>query len=261
MPAGIDALLGDLDDWARRSPHRPAGHAYGSDPEQVAELRLPAGPGPHPVAVLLHGGFWRARFSARLTAALACDLTDRGWASWNAEYRRAGNGGGPIETLDDVAAAIAALRGLDAPLDLDRVVVIGHSAGGQLGLCAAAAAPVRVRCVVALAPICDLVATARDGLGEDAAVAWVGATAEQAPELYAHADPSAHLPTGVDSLLVHGDADQRVPIAQSRAYQAAARAAGDRCELLELPGADHFAPILPWSDAWAAVAARLPGLG
>ena len=155
-------------------------------------------------------------------------------------------------------AAIGALAGLDASLDLARGVVIGHSAGGQLGLCCATTAPVRA--VVSLGGVCDLVAAARDGLGDGAALAFTGATPDERPDLYALAAPLAQWPTGARTLLIHGDADQRVPVDQSRRYAAAARAAGDRCELLELTGTDHFAPILPWSAAWAEIAARIDRL-
>src|SRR5690349_11019596 len=132
----------------------PRTHAYGPDPEQVADLLLPAGEGPHPVAVLLHGGFWRARFTRSTMAALAVDLADRGWATWNVEYRRVDNGGGVPETLDDVRTAIAKLADLREPLRTAGVVIIGHSAGGQLGLCVADARAVAA--VVSLAGVCDL---------------------------------------------------------------------------------------------------------
>jgi acetyl esterase/lipase len=207
------------------------------------------------VAVLLHGGFWRARFTRSLMSALAVDLATRGWATWNIEFRRAGNGGGVPGTLDDVRAAIAGLGAVEAPVHRDRLVLVGHSAGGQLALCMAGLP--EVTAVVSLAGVCDLVAADREGLGEGAAAQFVGATSAERPDVYALADPMALLPSGVEVLLAHGDADERVPVEQSRRYARAAGTAGDRCELLELPGVDHFALIDPRSDAWAAVAARL----
>lgn len=249
-----DALLGELDDWAAASGRVPRTCRYGDGPDQVADLLAPDGPGPHPVAVLLHGGFWRARFTRRPMAALAADLAGRGWATWNVEYRRVGAGGGVPQTLDDVGAVIERLdegRGL---------TLIGHSAGGQLALCAAGLPAVTA--VVSLAGVCDLAAAAGERLGDGAALAFAGGTPAERPEAYAAADPLRRLPTGAEVLLVHGDADERVPVDHSRRYVRAARAAGDRCALLELPGVGHFPLIDPRSTAWAAVTQRLgaPGL-
>ncbi|MFL5860127.1 MAG: alpha/beta hydrolase family protein [Solirubrobacteraceae bacterium] len=248
----LEALLDELADLAAAGA-QPGTHVYGSDPEQVADLLMPPADGAHPVAVLLHGGFWRARFTKSLMAALAADLAARGWATWNVEYRRAGNGGGVPETLDDVRAALAALHRVPAPLDLARVVVIGHSAGGQLGLCVADE-PV-VKAVVSLAGVCDLAAAFADGIGQSAVRDFIGAGPQERPDAYRLADPLARIPAGVPVLLIHGDADQRVPVRYSRRY---VEAAGDaRCELLELAGVDHFALIDPRTSAWAQTAARL----
>ncbi|HEY5428562.1 MAG TPA: alpha/beta fold hydrolase, partial [Solirubrobacteraceae bacterium] len=231
---------------------------YGDHPEQTADLLLPAGAGPHRVAVLLHGGFWRTRFTQALMAALGADLAARGWATWNVEYRRAGSDGGVPETIDDVRAAIRAVPQLGAPLDTSAVVIVGHSAGGQLGLCVADE-PL-VGAVVSLAGVCDLRAAARERIGEDAARQFVGATPAQRPDAYALADPLSRLPAGIPLLLAHGDADARVPVAHSRRYARAACRAGDRCELVELRGVDHFELIDPRTSAWTAVADRIPAL-
>ncbi len=255
---GLQAFLGGLADWVATQDREPQTYRYGSGPEQEADLYLPNGDGPHPVVVVLHGGFWRARFTRAIMAALAVDLADRGWAAWNVEYRRVGNGGGIPETLDDARAAIEALPGVDAELDCDRLVVIGHSAGGQLGLCVA---DVRsVAAVVSLAGVCDLSSGLLEGIGDDAVREFLGGGLDTRAGAYALADPLGLLPSGVNVLLVHGDADDRVPVEQSRRYERAARAAGDTCELLELPGVDHFALIDPRSQAWANVVTRLKPL-
>lgn len=264
----VQALLGKLAAFVAEAGVTRVTHPYGRTPEQVAELVLPPdGRTPHPVAVLLHGGFWRARFDRSTMAALAVDLARRGWASWNVEYRRAGTGGGPLEAITDARSAIAHLERVHEPLDLDRIVLVGHSAGAQLALCAVGALagpenvrPPRASAVVCLAGVCDLESAAREGIGEGATVQFMGGTPEEVPELYAAADPIRRLPSGARVLLVHGDRDGRVPLEQSRAYLRAARHEGERCELLELPGTDHFDLIDPSSEAWAAVAERLPEL-
>ena len=193
----------------------------------------PTGSGPFPVAVVLHGGSWQPRYGKITTRPLSADLARRGWAAWNVEYRRLGaEGGGWPATFDDVAAAIDHLATLgDARLDLGRVALVGHSAGGQLALWAAArpglpaGAPgaepaVVARRVIGLAPVTDLVragATAR---------ALLGGTPEQAPDRWAQADPLQRVPLSVPVVLVHPADDETVPVQRSRDYAAAARAAG-----------------------------------
>ena len=254
----VAALIDDLTRWAEANGRTAQTHAYGGDPEQTADLLLPDGDGPHPTAMLLHGGFWRTRFTRALMAALAADLANRGWAAWNVEYRRVGSGGGIPETLDDVRAAIQALPHVKAPLRTAGIVIIGHSAGGQLGLCVAD--DPLIGSVVSLAGVCDLRAAVLERIGENAALEFIGAMPAQRPDAYALADPLSRLPSGIPVLLAHGDADARVPVQQSRRYAQSARQAGDRCELLELRGVDHFDLIDPRSRAWTAVAGRLPAL-
>jgi len=239
---------------------RPAGHAYGPGPSQRADLHVPRGPGPFPVAVLLHGGYWQARFGKLVCRPLAADLVRRGWAAWNLEYRRLGSGrgggGGWPATFEDVADGIDALATLGDPrLDLERVALVGHSAGGQLALWAArrtllpagavgSAPAVRPRAVVALAPVTDL---ARAGVH---ARALIGGTPDQVPERWRQADPRQAGPIPVPGLLVHPDGDLTVSPARSREY---AQAVGG-VELVQPAGEVHRDPIDPSSASWHAAA-------
>ena len=240
-------------------------HRYGSHFHQLADLVLPAGDGPFPVAVVLHGGFWREQHSLDLTDDLARDLARRGFAAWNVEFRRVGevSEGGYPTTLEDVAAAIDALAGLDAPLDLGRVVAVGHSAGGQLALWAAAREAPAVSLVgaVAQAGVSDLREADRLQLGEGATAAFMGGHADDVPERYADASPVERLPLRVPQLLVHGEADARVPADMSRRYAEAARAADDEVELVLRPGEDHFVHLEPAGGAWADVVRWLERFG
>ncbi|HET7043872.1 MAG TPA: alpha/beta hydrolase [Gaiellaceae bacterium] len=250
----LPAFFAELGSWAAERDRPAQRHAYGPHPDQHAELRLPDGEGPHRVVVVIHGGFWRAEYTKANTTAVAVALAAAGWATWNVEYRRVGSGGGYPETLDDVAAARAALHHVGAALDLDAVGSLGHSAGGHLALWLAAEG--RVSSAVALAGVCDLAAGAAAGLGDDAVAGFLGG----APDAHGDADPARRLPLGVPLLLVHGSEDDRVPAGHSRAFAAAARAAGDDCRLLELDGVGHFEPIDPRSSAWPEIVAALAAL-
>jgi acetyl esterase/lipase len=223
---------------------------YGDDRSQFGELSLPSGT-PKGVAVVIHGGFWRARYDLDLGRPLAVSLAGHGWAAWNIEYRRAGNGGGSPETMDDVAAAIDALADHDVPRD--RVVTIGHSAGGHLATWAASRGrhrrwPERVAVtgVIAQAGVLDLRAAYDEHLGDGAVEAFLGhppGTADDA------VDPARQIPLDVPVHCIHGVADDTVPVTQSRSYVAAARAAGAHAELTEVDG-DHFVVIDADSDVW-----------
>jgi acetyl esterase/lipase len=230
-------------------------HRYGSHPHQLCVLKTPADGGPHPVAVVIHGGFWRARYAMDLMDGLCDDLVARGWATWNVEYRRLDEGGGFPATLDDVAAAVDALADVDAPLDLGRAVAIGHSAGGHLALCAAGRRDARVTLAGAVgqAAVSDLREAHRLGLSNDVVEQFLGGGPDEVPERYAAASPIERVPTGVPVLLVHGEADENVPVGLTLRYAAAARAAGDRVEVVLRSADGHFEHIDPGSAAWAAV--------
>jgi acetyl esterase/lipase len=247
---------------------RGVAHSYGRDRSQRGDLHMPAGPGPHPVVVLVHGGSWRKRYGKLVMRALARDLRRRGWAAWNIEYRRVGGGGGWPATFADVAAAIDHLDGLHPALDLARVDVLGHSAGGHLALWAAgrerlpSGAPgasggrprVRLRRAISLAGVCDLAGAYRDWHG-GAVRALMGGSPERMPERYAVGDPLRNVPLAMPVLLVHGVVDQTVSVDLSRNYARAALAAGGDVELVEIEGAagEHRAYIDPRGAAWAPV--------
>jgi acetyl esterase/lipase len=240
----------------------PVRAAYGSGPDQFLELTLPVGTAPAPVAVVLHGGFWRARHGVELARPLAADLAARGWAAVAVEYRRVGAGGGWPATLDDVAAALDALPDLPdaARLDLTDVTVIGHSTGGHLAAWAAgrgrlpagapgAAPRIAVTAAVLQAGVLDLTAAVAADLGAGATVGFLGGAPPEVPDRYAIADPVRLLPTGVTVLCVHGEADTTVPLDQSERFAEAARATGDTVEVVVVP-ADHMAVIDPAGEAW-----------
>jgi acetyl esterase/lipase len=252
-------------DYAAPGPLPVVTYEYGTAGSQSVELRVPARAGPHPVVVLIHGGFWRRPWRADLMNAVAVDLALRGVATWNLEYRRLEiSGGGWPGTFEDVAAGIDTLASVagDHALDTSRVVTAGHSAGGQLALWVCAAGRdgmpgvlprVRPVGVVSLAGIVDLSLAAQQHLGGDATQALLGGDPDQQPERYRLASPSSLLPLGVPQLLVHGELDEAVPPAVSDAYAVAALSAGDEVELLRLPGVAHAALIDPLQAFWQPI--------
>lgn len=228
--------------------------AYGSDANQFADLRLPKGKGPHALAILIHGGFWRAKYDLGYAGHLCAALTGRGIATANLEYRRVGNaGGGWPGTFADVRAGYqflvqnAAKYGFDAR----RVVAMGHSAGGQLGLCLAAHES-GVKVVVSLAGVVDLQRAYALHLSNDAVVEFLGGTPAEVADHYKEADPMK-LAIRTRQWLVHGVEDDTVPPAFSRDYVAAKQKVKEDARLVEIAGAGHFEVVDPRSAAWKEV--------
>lgn len=231
--------------------------AYGPDPDQAGDLYLPETPDA-PLVCLFHGGFWRMPYGREELSPVAGDLCRRGLAVWNLEYRRVGpEGHGWPATFQDVDAAIAhlpALRREHPRVDLRRVVLVGHSAGGHLAFWAASrhhrSAPATgPAAVIGLAPLLDLLAAHASGLGNNAVEALLGGSPSDVPERYEQASPRALLPLGLRQYVIHGDADLAVPLSLSQAYVGAARRAGDDATCIALAGTDHMAFLDPHSEA------------
>jgi acetyl esterase/lipase len=229
-------------------------HRYGDHPDQHGELFLPRGEPRAGVAVVLHGGFWRARYDRRLMDGLCEDLARAGLPVWNLEYRRLPEGGWP-ETFADVAAGIDAIA--EIGLDSSRVAAIGHSAGAHLALWAAARPATEPRVpvthVVSQAGVADLREAARLELSSGVVHDFLGGTPDEVPERYAVASPAELLPLGVPQLLVHGGRDRTVPASISRDYAERALAAGDDVELVIDRRGGHFEHLDPASELWRAV--------
>lgn len=251
--------------------------AYGEAAPQFGELRLPAGRGPFPVVVLIHGGCWLQQFDYRHATRVADALLPLGVAVWTIEYRRLGDdGGGWPHTLLDVARATDHLRVLaqTQPLDLGRVIAMGHSAGGQLALWLAARAqlpadsplyrpdPLPLRGVLGLAPITDLAAYRIGPAGSchSAVEPLLGGTPEEQPARYAQASPLALLPLGVPQQLVQGARDPIVAADSVAAYARAAQAQGDTVALHTVDAAGHFELVAPGSVAWPVITRALQAL-
>ena len=238
---------------------------YGEDANQFIDLYLPEKGGLHPVVIMIHGGCWGERYTAKPLGGICRALTNDGFAVWNIEYRRNGNGGGYPDTLLDVAQAADLLRSAAAEyqLDLTDVVVVGHSAGGQLALWLAGrnrlaptspvynANPLPVRGVVCLAGVIDLVNAVDQGICGDNLPLFMGGKPEAVPDHYQNASPMALLPLRVRQIHVVGDTDENM--ANVQPYLEAASAAGDDVKLIVPANTGHFEVVVTNTPAWEVV--------
>jgi pimeloyl-ACP methyl ester carboxylesterase len=250
-------------------------HNYGDDPSQWGELflpELPGGAGHRGVVVVIHGGYWRSKYGAELGEPLAADLAGHGFAAWNLEYRRAGNGGGWPFTFQDILAGIDKLADLAGPyaLDLAKVVALGHSAGGHLAVWAAGrdrlgqlgleaehrevgASPggVRLTGVVSQSGVLNLAAAEELNLSDGAVANLLGGPSSDLPGRHRYADPMAALPLTVPVYAVHATDDADVPLGMSASYVEGSKSGPVGAQLVLVPG-DHFALIDPAAEAYVA---------
>ena len=255
-------------------PMRPPDHrlAYGDDASQIGELRLPAGRGPHPVVVLVHGGCWKAEYAtSRDLAPMGDALKDEGIASWNIEYRRLRQpGSGWPGTYLDVGRAVDHLRQLVTThaLDLTRVAILGHSAGGHLAMWTGTrhrlpptsslhvATPLPIRGVINLAGTIDMaenISTMETECHDTVVTGMLGGTPAAVPERYRETSASAMLPLGIRQILIWGEHENFVPLSLAQRHIDAATRAGDHARLVIVPAVGHFESANPRSSAWPAV--------
>ncbi|MEX1004055.1 MAG: type II 3-dehydroquinate dehydratase [Acidimicrobiia bacterium] len=248
-PACVGAIYGRGVDgyrWAlRHLVHRQEWPVevmrYADHPDATIDVRRPRDDPPHAAVIFVHGGFWRHMWTKDTMEGIAIDLARRGYLTANIEYRRVGTGGGWPATLDDVAGAISHVAALE---DVDRFAVIGHSAGAQLAMMAADVVDVAFL-PVALGGILDMTAAVREGLDAGAVAAFLGETPpEDASPLTASVGPA---------LVVHGSADDRVPVSHSRTFAAS----NPQVEYLELADVGHFEFLERSSTAWNHVVNHL----
>jgi acetyl esterase/lipase len=265
----------------QKLPARPPDHRleYGTDPNQFGELRLPAGRGPHPVAVLVHGGCWKAEYATlRDLAPMGDALKDNAIATWNIEYRRPRQqGSGWPGTYLDVGHAIDFLRQLATkfPLDLSRVIVVGHSAGGHLAMWSGARGrlssnntlhipdPLPLRGVINLAGTIDMtenIEHMESQCRDNVVTTLLGGTPSVVPERYKEVSATATLPLRVPQVLIWGEHEDFVPLPLAQRYVNRATEAGDKARLIIVPAIGHFESASPASSAWPSVLGALRSL-
>jgi acetyl esterase/lipase len=236
---------------------------YANHPDGLIEVYLPPGigrpPRPAPLVVLIHGGFWGTQYDRMHLRPLAYALASDGLVVASVEYRRIGTGGWPAtrQDIETATACVAELFDEVAPGHIDRTapyVLAGHSAGGHLALWAGLHAGAdRVRRVVALAPVSDLVRATEINLADGAVPALLGGAPHDRPHAYADADVLHRLDGQVAVTLIHGSDDLQVPVEMNRHV---ART-HPHVDYVELPGIEHFALIDPRSPAYPVVLAAL----
>ncbi|WP_144140068.1 alpha/beta hydrolase family protein [Paraburkholderia sp. BCC1884] len=266
----------DVQDYlAISGPNPQATFAYGTAPSQKVEFFHPEGRGPFPVAILIHGGCWLTRYGGLAQfRMLAAALARQGVATWNIEYRRVDEaGGGYPGTYRDIAAAVDLLADKAPQLDLDlqRIVAVGHSAGAQLALWAAARArlpessalfeptPLHIPTVISVGGLPDLQGNAST-ISRSCRIdptSLTGAPTNARPDVFADTSPAALLPDGVDTIGINGSRDTIAPPAIAQAFKALARASGDRARTSVVEGADHLDEATTTSPVWPVLDADI----
>lgn len=244
---------------------------YGNHQSQFGVLRLPEFPKSCPVVITIHGGFWQSKYNLEENDPIVEDLTRRGYATWNIEYRRVGEeGGGWTGTFNDVIDAVNHLTKIEERfnLDLSHVVALGHSAGGHLALWLASQIDkvqndeignnltVPIQGVISLAGVTNLknMWEIHEERGMHSHVgSFIGGSPQEVPERYTLASPIELLPINVEQILIHGELDGHVPVELSIDYHRMAIKQGGKVSLVVLPEVEHFMIIDPSSSAWRSV--------
>jgi acetyl esterase/lipase len=244
--------------------------SYGKDSRQFAELRFPKGRGPFPLLFVVHGGFWQAHYDLSHIGHLCAAFTSEGVITCNIEYRRIGNPGsgwpGTFQDINLATRGILETMSNDLRFDSAHTAIIGHSAGGHLALWLVGShriskdSPLHddkklgIRGAISLAGVSDLRLAWRQKLGHGIVTRLMGGTPDEHPDRYNAGSPIELLPTGARHVLVHGAADDIVPVSQSEVFVERAEKLGDRSTLVKLDGTGHFELIDPESEAWPSVA-------
>src|SRR5205085_1035305 len=269
--SGKDGLMVWPDLLERTRPEPDATIDYGPAQMQKVDLWLPAGKGPHPTVLMVHGGCWQTEIAdRRIMNWIADDLRTRGIAVWNIDYRGVDrDGGGYPGTFLDAAAAADALKANAAKyrLDVSRLVAVGHSAGGHLALWLAGrnrlpadsrlrtGDPIRIAEVISLGGLPDLEEAARppgSGCGTEVIDKLVGPPTLSSRDVYADTSVPRLAPLGVRQVLVNGENDRIIPVPYADGYAAQMRAKGDKVDVRMVPRTGHVELIAPETEAWRA---------
>jgi acetyl esterase/lipase len=269
---------------SRPAPSADYRIAYGSQASQFGDLWIPQARNGtlFPLVVFYHGGWWKSEYDLDYAGHLCAALKGMGIATWSVEYRRVGEtGGGWPTTFQDAAAGLdfAVQLAHTYPIDLTRVIAMGHSAGGHLAFWVAGRH--RIDCgselhslkpkvaltgAIALAGAVDLRLTI-DLSGEGIFAhdrrevhALMGGTPAELPDRYKAGNPGDLLPLNVPQILIQGAEDDQIPPSLPSRWIELAHNAGDTVGLTMVPFADHFDVVDPSSKAWKIVSDSIRSL-
>ena len=254
---------------------------YGPGEFQFGDLRLPADAANKraPLAVFFHGGWWQSAYDLEYAGHLCAALKSVGIATWSLEYRRVGStGGGWPTTFQDAAAGFDYVTTLAKtyPLDLDRVVAMGHSAGGHLAFWlagrhhisetspiyqpqpkAALHGLISLAGAVDLRLTCDLAGYFTFANDKREVYSLMGGPPAEFEDRYRAGNPGDLLPLSVPQILIQGTDDGQIPSQLPARWADMARRQGDEVTVNIIPAADHFDVVDPKSKAWPTVRAAV----
>ena len=267
-PAGRLLTWPDLLNRPRPAPDHVI--RYGEHAQQVVDLYLPAGPGPHATVIMIHGGCWSQPWDRSLMNWISDDLRRRGVAVWNIDYRTLGEDDRSAypSLFEDVAAAADALRE-HAPrhhLDTSRVVTAGHSAGGHLALWLAGRRnlprdhfanrnPLPIHAAISLGGLQDLELAERppgSGCGTEVIGRLIGRALPNRDDPFADTSVPRMGALRIRQVLINGNQDRIIPTHFAEDYARQMRALGDDVRVRMIDATGHVELVAPESAAWAA---------
>lgn len=244
--------------------------SYGKHPSQFGVLRLPESNSKNILVMSVHGGFWRSKYDLKENAPLVTDLTERGYITWNIEYRRTGEqGGGGLGTMNDALDAFNYLEKIKKKfkLEISKVILIGHSAGAQICTWlahhlehstsyASNDGILSIEKIISLAGVMDLEKMYEIHMEKNIispVLSFVGGNPDKVPELYQALSPISLFPLSIKHILLHGEIDQYVPVELSKNYYHRALSKNLNVQLITLPDVNHFNLVDPNDEAWKSV--------
>ncbi len=223
---------------------------YDTHPQTVMDIYRPAGPGPHPAMIVIHGGGWVAGFKAGMVASWVVRYLEKGFVVANVEYRLGTVAPAPAAVEDALKAANFFLDNAKKyGADPNRVAVTGGSAGGHLALMvgmtprsAKLGKPAKVRAVVNFYGITDVDDQLHGPNERKYATDWVPAGPNRTA-LARRVSPLTYVRKDVPPVLtIHGDADDTVPYQHGVNITKALNDAGAQAEMIPVPKGAHGFP-------------------